>query len=67
MRDVTYVTPTRPVSVSYAESQYADEVLRGLRMIMTGLGMIASAWARRYALDKVTYKKGDAVTKAIDV
>ena len=61
------MTPILNVKVTYAEAQYADEVLRGLRMIMTGIGMIASAWARKYALDKVTYKKGDAVTKAIDV
>lgn len=46
--------------VIYTESQYADEVLRGIRLIMSGLGMIASAWARRYALDKIVYKKNGA-------
>ena len=57
-------TTTRPASITYTESQYADEVLRGLKTILSalhmavsGVGMIASAWARKHALDKVTYKK----------
>ena len=49
--------PVRPsYNTETPDNVFAHEVYRGLKMIMSGIGMIIAAWARRYALEKLEKK-----------